>query len=306
MNKKTLTILVLVILIGLLSIGGVYAGSFVKNFGGQRDGNIFLFLKKLNLTEEQKTEIEEILKGLKEESKLIFDEIKELSKKEEDIISKEVIDEPNLNLAVESQIKNLIELSNLKKDAYLKIVDILDYNQRKIFPTFTLFLRGMPFLFENEKVDDFMNKINSRIRDLIKIGKRLNLTEEQKEILREMIKEENNKKLKFLHQLEMRFLIKKLDLTEDQIDKIGHLFNDEKEKEKDIFIKIRDNNSKQREILNSEKFDRNILSNYIDEYITFESEILNLRKNLYYEFLKILTLEQRQKSPTSLFFFKLV
>lgn len=306
MNKKTLTILVLVIMIGLLSIGGVYAGSFVKSFREDRDGNIFFWLKKLNLNEEQKTKIEEILKDLKEESKLIFEEIKELSTKEKDIISKEVIDEVNLNLVVESQIKNLIKLSYLKKDVYLKIVDILDNNQRKIFPTFTLFLRSRPFLFENEKVDDFMDKINSRIRDLIEIGKRLNLTEEQEEILREMIKEENNKKLKFLHQLEMRFLIKKLDLTEDQIDKINHLFADEKEKEKDIFIKIRDNNSKQREILNSEKFDRNILSNYIDEYITFESEILNLRKNLYYEFLKILTLEQRQKSPISLFFFKLV
>ncbi|MGQ9845306.1 MAG: Spy/CpxP family protein refolding chaperone [Caldisericia bacterium] len=306
MNKKTLTILVLVILIGLISIGGVYAGSFVKRFSDDRDGNIFFWLKKLNLTEEQKTKIEEILKGLKEESKLILDEIKELSTKEKDIISKEVIDEVNLNLVVESQIKNLIKLSYLKKDAYLKIVDILDNNQRKIFPTFTLFLRSRPFLFENEKVDDFMDKINSRIRDLIKIGKRLNLTEEQEEILREMIKEENNKKFKFLHQLEMRFLIKKLDLTEDQIDKINDLFANEKEKEKDIFIKIRDNNSKQREILNSEKFDRNILSNYIDEYITFESKILNLRKNLYFEFLKVLTLEQRKKSPTSLFFFKIV
>lgn len=306
MNKKTLTILVLVILIGLISIGGVYAGSFVKIFSDDRDGNIFFWLKKLNLNEEQKTKIEEILKGLKEESKLILDEIKELSTKEKDIISKEVIDEVNLNIVVESQIKNLIKLSYLKKDAYLKIVDILDNNQRKIFPTFTLFLRIRPFLFENEKVDDFMDKINSRIRDLIEIGKRLNLTEEQEEILREMIKEENNKKLKFLHQLEMRFLIKKLDLTEDQIDKINYLFKNEKEKEKDIFIKIRDNNSKQREILNSEKFDKNILLNYIDEYITFESEILNLRKNLYFEFLKVLTLEQRQKSPTSLLFFKLV
>lgn len=306
MSKKTLTILILVIFIGLLSIGGVYAGNFIKSFSGERDGNIFFFLTKLNLTEEQKAKIEEILKNLKEDSKLIFDDIKELSKKEKEIISKEVDDEANLNLVVESQIKNLIKLSYLKKDAYLKIVDILDNKQRKIFPTFALFLRSKPFIFENEKVDDFMDKVNIRIRNLIEIGKRLNLTEEQKEILKEMIKEENTKKLRFLHQLEMRFLIKKLNLTEDQIDKIIHLFANEKEKEKDIFIKIRNNNSKQREILNSEKFDRNLLSNYIDEYITFESEIFNLRKNLYFEFLKILTLEQRKNSPISLFFFKLV
>ncbi len=305
MNKKVLTILVLVILIGLLSIGGVYAGNLIKSFSSDGNGNI-LFFKKLNLSDEQKAKIEEILKELKDKSEPILNNIKELTTKEKDVLSKETLDEVNLNLVVESQIKNLVDLSYLKKDAYLKIVDILNNEQKKIFSTFTLFLRTKPFIFGNEKIDQFIDKTNNRIRDLIRIGKRLNLTDEQKEIMKEMIKEENGKKIKLLRQIDLRFLIKKLDLTDDQVKQLKDMFVNEKEKEKDILTKIKDNNTKQREILNSDSFNKDTLSNYINEYITLESEILNLRKNLYFAFLKILTPEQRKNSVTSIFFFKLV
>jgi len=306
MNKKVLTILVVVILIGLLSIGGVYAGNLIKSFGSGGNGNILFIFKKLNLTDEQKAKIEEILKELKDKSEPILNNIKELITKEKDILSKETLDEVNLNLVVESQIKNLVELSFLKKDAYLKIVDILNNEQKKIFPTFTLFLRTKPFIFGNKKIDQFIDKTNDRIRDLIRIGKRLNLTDEQKEIMKEMIKEENDKKIKLLRQIDLRFLIKKLDLTDDQVKQLKDIFVNEKEKEKDILTKIKDNNTKQREILNSDSFNKDTLSTYIDEYITLESEILNLRKTLYFDFLKILTPEQRQQSVTSMFFFRLI
>lgn len=303
MKKKALTVLLVVTLIGLISIGGVYAGNLIKN--SVKDGS-FLYFKKLNLTDEQKSKIEEILKELKEKSEGVLDEIKKNSESEKEIISKEVLNQENLNLVVESQIKNIIQLSYLKKDAYLNIVDILNKEQRKIFPTFTFFLKTKPLFFNNEKISDFIEKSNDRIRDLIRIGKRLNLTDEQNEILKEMIKEENVRKLKLLHQVEFRFLVKKLDLTDEQVSKIKEILLDEKEKEKEFYEKIKDNNSKQREILNSDNYDKENLSKTIDEYITLESEILNLRKNLYYDFLKILTVEQRDKSPTSIFFFKLV
>ena len=303
MNKKVLTVLLVVTLIGLISIGGVYAGNLIKN--SVKDDS-FLYFRKLNLTDEQKSKIEEILKELKDKSKSVLDEIKKNNEKEKEIISKDVLDEGNLNMVVESQIKNIVDLFYLKKDAYLKIVDILNNEQRKIFPTFTFFLKTKPLFLNNEKINDFIEKSNNRIKDLIRIGKRLNLTDEQNEILKEMIKEENGKKNKLLHQVELKFLVKKLDLTDEQVSKLKELFANEKEKEKEFYEKIKDNNSKQREILNSDNYNKENLSKIIDEYITLESEILNLRKNLYYDFLKILTLDQRQKSPTSIFFFKLV
>lgn len=306
MNKKVLTILLVAVLIGLLSVGGVYAGNLIKNFGSDGNGNLLFIFKKLNLTDEQKTKIEEILKDLKAKSGPIFEDIKKKNSEEKEILSKEVLDEDSLNLLVESQIKNIVNLSYLKKDAYLKIVDILDNEQRKIFPTFTLFLKSKPFILNNEKVEEFISRSNDKIKDLLVIGKRLNLTDEQKEILKDMIKEENSRKVKFLNQFEFRFLVKKLDLTEEETSKLKDLFINEKQKEKEIHEKIKDNNSKQREILKSDNYNRETLSSYIDEYITLESEILNLRKNLYFDYLKILTFEQREKSPISLFFFKLI
>lgn len=306
MNKKFLIILVVSILVGIFSIGGVYSANLVKSYSSEGNGNILFIFKRLNLTDEQKEEIKKILDELKEKAKPILNNIKDLTLKEKEIISKEVLDETNLNLVVESQIKNLVDLFYLKKDAYLKIVEVLNDEQRKIFPTFILFSKTKPFILGNDKINDFFEKINNRIKDLIIIGKRLNLTDEQKEILNEMIKEENSKKFKFLHQIDLRFLIKRLNLTEEQVNQVKDLFNMEKEKEKEFLSKIRDNNSKQREILKSDSFNIETLSSYIDEYIVLENEILNLRKDLYFNFLKILTPEQRQKSVTSIFFFKLI
>lgn len=303
MNKKLLTILIMIILIGLISISGVYASNLIKNFRSDGDGNIFF--KRLKLTDEQKSKIEEILKELKDKSQTYLNNIKENIEKEKEILSKEFLDENSLNLIVESQIKNLIDLSYLKKDAYLKIVDILDNEQRKIFPTFSLFFRTKPFIFQNEKVNEIVDKFNKRVKDLYKLGKKLNLTDEQKDILKDMIKDEKNKLNKFIHNSEIIFLTKKLDLTDEQVSKLKELFKNEKDKEKEVLEKIKDNNKKQREVLNSENYDKQAISNLIDEYITFDSQILNLRKELYFEFLKILSLEQRQKSPTSIFFFKL-
>ncbi len=300
--KKVLIVLLLISLIGLITVGGVYAGNFIKS--SFKDGPFF-YLRKLNLTDEQKTKIDEILKELKNKSEKVLDEIKKNNEKEKEIISKEVLDVNGLNLIVESQIKNIVDLLYLKKDAYLKIVDVLNNEQRKIFPTFTFFLKTKPFIFKNEKISEFMEKSDERVRNLIRIGRRLNLNDEQKEILKEMIKNEYKRKFEFLHKIELRFLIKKLDLTDEQILKLNELLKDEREKKKEYLEKIKDNNSKQREILNKDSYYKENLSKTIDEYLTLESGILSLRKNLYYEYLKILTPEQRKKSPTSLFFFYL-
>jgi len=54
-------------------------------------------------------------------------------------------------------------------------------------------------------VEEFISRSNDKIKDLLVIGKRLNLTDEQKEILKDMIKEENSRKVKFLNQFEFRF-----------------------------------------------------------------------------------------------------
>lgn len=302
MSKKILITILIILLSGLIVLTGVYAGNFLKN--SQEKFPPFNF-KKLNLTDEQKEKIEKILKELRDKSEEILKKIKENSEKEKVLLSKEVLNEKELNSLVESQIKNLIDLSNLKKDAYLNIISILNKEQRKIFPTFIEFsiIKSKGFMpdFIEEKLENF----NQRIRSYIKVGRRLNLSEEQRKNLKEMIKEENSKKLKLMYYLELQFLKKRLNLTDQQIEKVKELFKNEKEKEKVILEKIKENNQKQKETLKTENFNKETLTNLINEYILLEREVLSLRKTLYLEFLKILTPDQRKNSPTSVFFFKI-
>ncbi|MBC7194272.1 MAG: hypothetical protein H5U37_01235 [Caldisericia bacterium] len=303
MSKKILITILIISILGLLTIGGVYAGNFIKN----RDKNLPPFyFKRLNLSDEQKEKIKEIFNNLKDESDKIFEEIKNLTEKEKDIISNDVLNENELNVVVESQIKNILDLLKLKENGYLKILEILNDEQRKIFPTFIEFARAKPFIFNLDFVKEKVNEFNMRIRNYLRLGKKLNLSEEQKNKLKELIQEENKNKMKFIHSAEFRFLVRKLNLSDEQVEKLRKLFEEERDKEKEIFEKIKDNNYKQREILKSESFNEEKLKNLIDEYILYESEILSLRKNLYFNYLKILNLEQRKKSPTSIFFFKLI
>ncbi len=303
MSKKILITILIISILGLLTIGGVYAGNLIKN----RDKNIPPFyFKRLNLSDEQKEKIKEILKSLKDESEKIIEKIRNLNEREKDIISNYFLDEDELNVVVESQIKNVLDLSKLKENAYLKILKILNDEQRKIFHTFIEFSKTKPFIFNLDFVKEKVNEFNNRIRNYLRLGKKLNLTDEQKNRLKELIQEENKNKMKFIHSAEFRFLVRRLNLSNEQIEKLKKLFEEEKDKEEENFEKIKENNHKQREILKSESFNEEKLKNLIDEYILYESEILSLRKNLYFNYLKILNLEQRKKSPTSIFFFKLI
>ncbi len=302
MNKKILITILIILLSGLIVLTGVYAGNFLKN--SQEKFPPFN-IKKLNLTYEQKEKIEKILKELRDKREEILKKIKENSEKEKVLLSKEVLNEKELNFLVESQIKNLVDLSNLKKDAYLNIISILNKEQIKFFPTFTEFsiIKSKGFMpdFIKEKLENF----NQKIRNYIKVGRGLNLSEKQRKNLKEMIEKENSKKLKLMYYLDLQFLKRRLNLTDQQIEKVKELFKNEKEKEKVILEKIKENNQKQKEALKTENFNKGTLTNLINEYILLEREVLSLRKALYLEFLKILTFEQRKISPTSIFFFKL-
>lgn len=302
MSKKILITILIILLSGLIVIGGVYAGNLLK--GSQKWYPPFNF-KKLNLSNEQKEKIEEILKELRGKSEEILKKIKENSEKEKVLLSKEVLNEKELDFLVESQIKNLIDLSNLKKDAYLNIISILNKEQRKIFPTFIEFSIIKSKGFMPDFIEEKLKNFNQRIRNYIKVGRKLNLSEEQRKNLKELIKEENSKKLKLMYTLELQFLKKRLNLTDQQIEKVKELFKNERENEKTLLEKIKENNQKQKEILKSENFNKETLTNLINEYILLEREVLSLRKSLYLEFVKILTPEQRKNSPTSIFFFKL-
>ncbi|MCX8094669.1 MAG: Spy/CpxP family protein refolding chaperone [Caldisericia bacterium] len=271
MKEKILIIFLIILLSGLLVFSGVYATNLFKN--PKRDLPT-LYFKKLNLTQEQKEKIAKILKDLREKSQEILYKIKETNNKEKELISKENYNENELNLIVESQIKNVIDIFNLNKDGYLEILSILKNEQRKIFLTFNEFIR-------TEKNILKLNFIDKKIDDI-------------------------SKKIKIVHYFELKFLSKKLNLTDEQFKKLKELFEKQKEKEKDLFVKIRENNKKQREILKSDNLNKEALSNLINESILLEREFLTLRKNLYFEFLKILNPEQRKNSPTSIFFFKLI
>lgn len=300
MSKKFLITILIILLSGLIVLTGVYAGNFLKN---SQEKFPPLNFKKLNLTDEQKEKIEKILKEILDKREEILKKIKENSQKEKVLLLKEVLNEKELNFLVESQIKNLVDLSNLKKDAYLNIISILNKEQIKIFPTFTEFpiikSKGFMLNFIKEKLENF----NQKIRNYIKVGRRLNLSEKPREKnLKEMIEEENSKKLKLMYYIDLQFLKRRLNLTDQQIEKVKELFKNEKEKERVILEKIKENNQKQKEALKTENFNKETLTNLIKEYILLEREVLSLRKALYLEFLKILTFEQRKNSPTSIFF----
>lgn len=302
MSKKILITILIILLSGLIVLSGVYANNFFKN--SQEKFPPFNF-KKLNLTDEQKEKIEKILKEFKDKSEEILKKVKENIEKEKVLLSKEVLNEKDLDFLVESQIKNLIDLSDLRKDAYLNIISILNKEQIKIFPTFVEFsiikTKGFMPDFIKEKLENF----NQKIKDYIKVGRRLNLSEEQRKNLKELIKEENSKKLKLMYYFELQFLKKRLNLTDEQTEKIKNLFKDEKEKERVFLEKIKENNQKQKETLKSENFNKKSLTTLINEYILLEREVLSLRKSLYLDFVKILTSDQRKNSPTSIFFFKI-
>lgn len=265
MSKKLLISISIILITGLIVLNGVYAKNLFK--GKERD--FPPLLRRLNLTEEQKLKIENILKNLKDKSEDLIKVINENCEKEKELISKEIIDEKELDYLVESQIKNLIDLTYLRKDAYLDIISILNNNQRKIFPTFLEF--------------SFIIKPNT---------------------LRPDFNGNYIDKLKLKYLLELKFLKKRLNLNNEQFEKLKEIFKNEKEKEKFYLERIKENNRQQRETLKSENFDKEKLSNLINEYIIFEREIYSLRKNLYFEYLKILTFEQRKNSPTSIFFLK--
>jgi nitrogen regulatory protein PII-like uncharacterized protein len=159
MSKKLLITILIILISGLIVLSGVYAGNLFKG----KEKGFPPQLKRLNLTDEQKQEIEKILKDLRDKSEEIFKIIKENIEKEKELLSEEVLNEKDLDVVVESQIKNLIDLYSLRKDAYIKIVSILNNDQRKIFPTFIefSFIKSHYFKpnFINEIIEDFNKEL---------------------------------------------------------------------------------------------------------------------------------------------------
>lgn len=201
MNKKMMITILVILISGLIVLSSVYSYNLIKN---SQNHFSTINLRRLALTNEQKEKVEKILSMLKDKTEEIFKKINEANRKEKSIISKEKFNLNELENLLDLQIKNLISISNLKKDAYLKIVSLLNSEQRKRFPTFVEFtfvnLKTLKLDFLLEKLKNLNMKSRNFFTDeqIEKIKSLFINKKEYEKVILEKIKENIQKQKEVL------------------------------------------------------------------------------------------------------------
>ncbi len=286
MSRKLLTGLIILGLVISLGIGGIYAyNEMDKNPQG----------KGLNLTDEQKEEIKGIMEDLRDKVKLVLDEIKTVRDEERAVLDAETLDEAGLENLIDKNISYINEIMGLREDAFVEIEKVLTPEQREKYLTSLGFLTGRYIRNRNP----YEERLRNRIRDWLFLAKKLNLTDEQKETLKELIKKE---KAKFGMKRKIGSLIKRLELTEEQKDSFIEMIKTEAENEKEILKELKENAKNEKEIVSKDPLDEVALRNSISNVKAKLNEVLSLRKDMYINIAHLLTPEQRKKLPTSIFF----
>jgi len=286
MSRKLLTGLIILGLVISLGIGGIYAyNEMDKNPQG----------KGLNLTDEQKEEIKGIMEDLRDKVKPVLDEIKTVRDEERAVLDAETLDEAGLENLIDKNISYINEIMGLREDAFVEIEKVLTPEQREKHLTSLGFLTGRYIRNRNP----YEERLRNRIRDWLFLAKKLNLTDEQKETLKELIKKE---KAKFGMKRKIGSLIKRLELTEEQKDSFIEMIKTEAENEREILKELKENAKNEKEIVSKDPLDEAALRNSISNVKTKLNEVLSLRKDMYINIVHLLTPEQRKKLPTSIFF----
>ena len=291
MSRKLLTGLIILGLVISLGIGGIYAyNEMDKNPQG----------KGLNLTDEQKEEIKGIMEDLRDKVKPVLDEIKTIRDEERAVLDAETLDEAGLENLIDKNISYINEIMGLREDAFVEIEKVLTPEQREKYLTSLGFLTGR-YIRKREK-NPAEEKLRNRIKDWLILAKKLNLTDEQKETLNKLIREEKAKFVKFGMKKRIGSLIKKLELTEEQKDSFIEIIKTEAENEREILKELKENAKNEKEIVSKDPLDEVALRNSISNVKTKLNEVLSLRKDMYINIVHLLTPEQRKKLPTSIFF----
>ncbi len=286
MSRKLLTGLIILGLVISLGIGGIYAyNEMDKNPQG----------KGLNLTDEQKEEIKGIMEDLRDKVKPVLDEIKTVRDEERAVLDAETLDEAGLENLIDKNISYINEIMGLREDAFVEIEKVLTPEQREKYLTSLGFLTGRYIRNRNP----YEERLRNRIRDWLFLAKKLNLTDEQKETLKELIKKE---KAKFGMKRKIGSLIKRLELTEEQKDSFIEMIKTEAENEREILKELKENAKNEKDIVSKDPLDEAALRNSISNVKAKLNEVLSLRKDMYISIVHLLTPEQRKKLPTSIFF----
>ena len=286
MSRKLLTGLIILGLVISLGIGGIYAyNEMDKNPQG----------KGLNLTDEQKEEIKGIMEDLRDKVKPVLDEIKTVRDEERAVLDAETLDEAGLENLIDKNISYINEIMGLREDAFVEIEKVLTPEQREKYLTSLGFLTGRYIRNRNP----YEERLRNRIRDWLFLAKKLNLTDEQKETLKELIKKE---KAKFGMKKRIGSLIKRLELTEEQKDSFIEMIKTEAENEREILKELKENAKNEKEIVSKDPLDEVALRNSISNVKAKLNEVLSLRKDMSISIVHLLTPEQRKKLPASIFF----
>lgn len=315
MSKKLLVGILIIGLVASLAVGAIYAyrGSgrgrfneqgFMGNNGeqellgkgmgaGPEDGS-----NRLNLTDEQKEKIKEIMENLRENEKSIFEKIKSEREEERGVLDATPLDQNRLSSLVDENITYINEILDLREDAYVEIEKVLTAEQRQKYISSLAFLTGR-FVRGKGRPEEGVERT---IRDWLFLAKKLNLTDEQKEILKNLIEETRQKAVKRGIEMKVRGLSKKLDLTDEQKESLKNIIKDELQSEREIFKELMEITKSEREIISKESFVETALRSSISQVKGKLNEILSLRKDMYLDIVNLLTDEQRTKMPTSIFF----
>ena len=294
MSRKLLTGLIILGLVISLGIGGIYA---YNEMGKNPQG------KGLNLTDEQKEQKEEIkgiMEDLRDKVKPVLDEIKTVGDEERAVLDAETLDEAGLENLIDKNISYINEILDLRGDAFVEIEKVLTPEQREKYLTSFDFLTGR-YMRKKEK-NPAEERLINRIKDWLFLAKKLNLTDEQKEILNELIREEKAKFAKFGMKKKIESLIKKLELTDEQKDSFIGIIKTEAENEKETLKELKENAKNEKEIVSKDPLDETALRNSISTVKAKLNEVLSLRKDMYLNIVHLLTPEQRKNLPTSIFF----
>ncbi|RLD14865.1 MAG: hypothetical protein DRI28_02385 [Caldiserica bacterium] len=291
MSRKLLIGLIILGLVISLGIGGIYA----YNEMGKNSLD-----KGLNLTDEQKEEIKGIMEDLRDKVKPVLEKIKTARDEERAVLDAETLDESKLENLINKNIGYINEIMGLREDAFVEIEKVLTPEQREKYLSSLGFLTGR-YIRKREK-NPAEERLRNRIRDWLLLAKKLNLTEEQKETLNELIREERVKFVKYEIRKKTGFLIKKLELTDEQKDSFIEMIKTEAENERGILKELKENAKNEKEIVSKDPLDETALRNSISTVRAKLNEVLSLRKDMYLNIVHLLTPEQRKNLPTSIFF----